>query len=522
MYCINDHYAKYSLLNTLQKQRKITDIKCFGEKMIRKTLLLTLFSLACFNLFNPIFVYGTGASESAASNRGRYLTGLGYIYQPEEIQIDSLVSKEDYNYPLPQNRSFNVTTDFDIRNNTGYIQIGLKGKKESFDNIEPMNICFVIDISGSMADRDKLSWVKNSFYVFINKVRPIDIVSVVIFDDKTEVLIPPTSIKSENDRNSFKRLVDTLKPRGNTDILKGMSLGYAQVEQNYHNNYTNRVLLLTDGMHNGAGTKDDIIDIVKRYNSRGINISTIALGAQADINLMVDMATNGGGSSRFISDYDEMVETFGSELDRLVVPAARMLNMELVLSDGVQFQETWGYKNWVSGSNIHFSLDTIHNGDYETIFVLVNFDKTPVQGTKIATLRVNYEETNGAKHQNELYDIFIGNDQLRNANSITNLRIKKAEGFVAYGKNLIAIGELSNSIVLLQQDYQSSHNPITRDQLIGYINNGINLIKSTSFYLREINNYLSGDEYHDELTTLENYEKSFTEAYKNYTNTSDK
>jgi Ca-activated chloride channel family protein len=469
-------------------------------------------------LFLPaVSLAAGGQSQSAASNRGRYLTGLGYIYQPEEIQIDSLLSKEDYDYPLPQNRPLNVTVDSDIQDTTGFIQIGLKGKKDVFENIEPMNISFVIDISGSMADRDKLSWVKNSFYIFINKVRQNDIISVVIFDDKVEVLIPPASIKDENDRNQFKRKVDTLQPRGGTDILKGMNLGYAQVEQNYRSNYINRVLLLTDGMHNGSGTKDDIVSIAKRYNSSGINISTIALGASADINLMVDMATNGGGSSRFISDYDEMEETFGSELDRLVIPAARMLNMELILEEGVSFRETWGYKNWIGGNIIHYSLDTIHNGDYETLFAVVNFNKIPDRDMKIATFSISYEETNGVKHQNEAYDVYISNDSLREANTITNRRIKKGEGFVAYGKRLIEIGELANSIVKLQGDYQRTNDVIIKDQLIGYLNNGLNMIKSISTYLGNINNSIGGNEYHDELTTLNNYEKSFITAYNSYT-----
>ena len=467
-------------------------------------------------LFSPVFIYGGGASQSAASNRGRYLTGLGYIYQPEEIQIDSLLSKEDYDYPLPQKDPLNVTTDVDIRDNTGFIQIGLKGKKDIFENIEPMNISFVIDISGSMSDRDKLSWVKNSFYIFINKVRENDIVSVVIFDNVAEVLIPPTSIKDENDRNQFKRKVDTLQPRGGTDVLKGMNLGYAQVEQNYRSNYINRVLLLTDGMHNGSGTKDDILGIVKKYNSRDITISTIALGASADINLMVDMATNGGGSSRFISDHDEMEETFGSELDRLVVPAARMLSMELVLSDKVHFQETWGYKNWSDGNIIHYSLDTIHNGDYETLFAVINFDKLPDTNTKIATFLITYEETNGVKHQNESFDIYINDDSLRDINNITNRRIKKGEGFVAYGKRLIEIGELANVIVSLQKDYQTINDSLIKDRLISYLNNGISMIKSMSTYLGDIDNSLGGNVYHDELTTLNNYKNFFVESYNNY------
>ena len=472
--------------------------------------------LICIGLLFPAIANAGGASQSAASNRGRYLTGLGMIYQPDEIQIDSLLSKEDYDYPLPENAPVNVTTDFDIRDNTGFIQIGLKGKKDDFENIEPMNISFVIDISGSMSDRDKLSWVKNSFYVFINKVRENDIISVVIFDNAAEVLIPPTSIKNENDRNQFKRKVDTLKPRGGTDILKGMSLGYVQVEQNFHSSYSNRVLLLTDGMHNGSGTKDDILGIAKRYNSRNINISTIALGAEADINLMVDMAVNGGGSSRFISDYDQMMEAFGSELDRLVVPAARMLNMELILEEGIKLKETWGYRNWASPDSVHYTLDTLHNGDYETIFAAVEFDKKPDAGKKIASFRINYEETGGLKHQDYYYEIRIASEHLSPINTITNRRIMKGEGFVAYGKDLIAIGELSNSIVMLQKEYQSSNSPDTRGKIINSLNDGIKIIKAAALYLQNVNTRLGGNEYHDELTTLENYDKIFTEAQKSY------
>jgi uncharacterized protein YegL len=477
--------------------------------------------IACFLsfiwFFIPLFAYGAGSSESAASNRGRYLTGLGYIYQPDEIKIDALVSKDDYNYPLPQTSPLSVSTDADIRGSTGFIQIGLKGKKDLFENIGPMNISFVIDISGSMAESDKLTWVKNSFYIFINQVRNNDIVSIVIFDDKAEVLIPPTSIKNENDRNQFKRKVDTLQPRGGTDILKGMSLGYTQVEQNYRSGYVNRVLLLTDGMHNGTGTKDDILNIVKRYNSRGITISTIALGANADIDLVVDMAINGGGSSRFISDHDKMAETFGSELDRLVVPSARMLKMELALSEGTQLIETWGYRNWVDGNTIHYSLDTIHNGDYETLFAVVTFDKTPDAQTKVASFILNYEEINGVKRQNETHDIYLSVDDLRTVNAITNTRIKKGEGFVAYGKRLIEIGELANSIVQLQGDYNRSNDEGVKNQLVSYLNNGIDMANSMSAYLAEINTSLGGNGYEDELATLENYKRSFVASHDYYT-----
>ncbi|GHU27218.1 hypothetical protein FACS1894164_19230 [Spirochaetia bacterium] len=465
-------------------------------------------------VYIPVFSYAGGQSESAASNRGRYLTGLGYIYQPEEIHIDSLISKVDYDYPLPEKGDFNISTAADIRNSNAYIQIGIKGKKESFTNLPPMNISFVIDISGSMSGADKLSWVKDSFYIFINNVRSQDFVSVVIFDDRAELLIAPTQIRNDSDRTRFKRAVDTLQPRGGTDIFKGMNLGYAQVEKNYRPDYSNRVLLLTDGMHNGTGTKDDIISVVKRYNEKGINISTIALGASADINLVVDMATNGGGSSRFISDHDKMEQTFGSELDRLVVPSARMLNIIVTLSDNLISPETWGYKNWIEENRIHYSLDTLHNGDYETFFIVSQLNG-PVNAGKIASITVNYQDLSGISHQEGPFDIIITGDSVENPEKIIDRRIMEAEGFVTYGKELINIGNLSNGIVKLQQEYYSTQNPENKDQLIGELHTGIDAIRSLSNYLSEINSNLHGDKYSDELTTLQNYEASFTSAYQN-------
>lgn len=460
--------------------------------------------------------WGCSSAEGAGSNRGRYLTGLGYIYQPGEVHIDALIAQEDYDYPLPLDNSVGITMDADIRGKTGFIQIGLKAKKDAFEDIEPMNICFVIDISGSMSERDKLTWVKNAFYIFINNVRVNDIVSVVVFDNVAELLVPPTTIKNDNDRTQFKRKVDSLFPRNSTDILLGLGLGYAQVEQNYSSEYINRVILLTDGMHNGSGTKDDILDIVGVYNEKGINVSTIALGASADINLMVDMAINGGGSSRFISDYDQMEQAFGSELDRLVVPAARDISVTLTLSDGVHLNNTWGYKHWTQGNVIKYSLDTIHNGDYETMFAAVSFDKTPDSETKIAEVAVSYKEIDGTKRE-KIYYIYIDSECLANLDKIVNPRVKKAEGYAAYGQALINIGELSNNLLILQQNYESSRSASMRDQLVGCIYEGLGMIRSTAEYLRNISPEPEGDGYLDALTTLENYEAAFAEMYEDYT-----
>jgi hypothetical protein len=466
-------------------------------------------------LLFPVMAHSAGSREGAASNRGRYLSGFGHIIQPDEIKIDNLIAQIDYNYPLPQTGAFNVITETDIRNEDIFIQIGIKGKKDTFEDLPPMNISFVIDISGSMAQQDKLSWVKSSFYIFINQIRPQDIISVVIFDNNAEVLIEPTRILNDRDRDRFKRRVDSLRPRGGTDIFKGMTLGYQQVEKNFRSDYTNRVLLLTDGMHNGTGTKDDILSRVSRYNDRGITISTVSLGAAADIDLMVDMAIRGGGSSRFISDHDKMEQTFGSELDRLIVPAARMLRIQLELADGINLKETWGYDYWVDGNVINYRLDSIHNGDYETIMVIATSRDSITRETVVANLSVSYVTLTGENSNVGPYIVSLSNDALRNINSIENLRIKEAEGFIAYGQLLIEIAELAKTISILQQEFRTTRLPETRDRLSSNLNNGLIMISELSSYLEEISLILGGDKYLDELTTLKNYNDTFTNAYNN-------
>ena len=102
-----------------------------------------------------------------------------------------------------------------------------------------------------------------------------------------------------------------MKAYGNTNIYDGLEAGYKEVIANYDSTYNNRVILLTDGEHNaGRKTKDDIVRLAAKYNKLNINVSCIGLGTYSDVNLMNDIALEGGGSSRFISNHEKMVETF--------------------------------------------------------------------------------------------------------------------------------------------------------------------------------------------------------------------
>ena len=366
--------------------------------------LIFIITILFVILTPPLLRAGSAKEEAASAERGKYLARSGIIIPPEEVYIDSYISHINYYYPEPE-AEFGVTLysghrQVSSRGQEEVIQIGIQGGELRFEDLPPMNLAFVIDKSGSMKERDKMEWVKESFYIFIEKVRDKDFVSLVVFDSSARVIFPSTRMNSVDKREKFKRAVRLIQPGGGTNLVRGIQLGYKEVLSNYRKEYTNRVLFLTDGMGESAG----ILDMAETYKDMGINVSTIGVGENFDLQLMRDLGRKGGGSSRFISDREEMEKTFGSELDRMVVPIASELNMKLEFLQNVEIIGTWGYNQRIEGDRIHYYLPTLHHRDYETILVQVRIPPQNLAGEKnLARFSLNYSDAKGRNRQEGPY-----------------------------------------------------------------------------------------------------------------------
>jgi TolB-like protein len=338
----------------------------------------------------PLIVTAGGAKEGASSERGKYLAGRGIIVPPEEIYIDSYVSYIDYHYPKPDSgvgvSLYSGHRQISAGGQEEVIQIGIQGRETSFKELPPMNIAFIIDKSKSMSEQDKMDWVKDAFDIFIERVREKDFVSLVVFDDEAKVIFPTTQMRSMQERMKLKDAVHSIIPGGGDNLEAGLSLGYKQVEANFRKDYSNRVLLLSDGTLSGEEEVSGIFQMVENFNEMHINLSTIGVGVNYNLELMRNLADAGEGSSRFISNREEMERTFGSDLDRTFVPTARNLFMKLEFLQDVEILGTWGYDNRIEGNTIHYYLGTLHHRDYETILAQI---RIPPQSAPGSTQRKN-------------------------------------------------------------------------------------------------------------------------------------
>ncbi len=490
---------------------------------------LKLSFICIFMILGCTVIWAGGSSESATSDTyGKYLAGQGIIIPAEDVYIDTYIAKIDYKYPIPVD-DLGITLYSGHRQVSAFgqeevIQIGIQGGRREFEDLPPMNLAFVIDKSGSMSGQDKMNWVKDAFAIFVDKVRDIDFVSLIVFDSEATVVFPSTQMNTMNNRLEFKNAVQSIIPGGGTNLVAGLELGYLQVQSNFRKDYTNRVLFLTDGVGDSVG----ILEMAEVFKEQGINVSTIGVGSNFDLELMTNLAKSGGGSSRFISDREEMEKTFGSELDRMVVPVARNLDMTLEFLQDVEIIDTWGYRNEITGNKIHYFLPTLHHRDYETILVHIRIPETDLRGdTPLCKFNITYNDLYDIEYNPSPYTLNVEFVEINNpVSGFSDSMVLQSGSMMHFAKNLIWIADFYyssqddiNSInikrqALWQNNQQAIYEELTSPEIeeleasvFSRIQMAMDIVINSK---KEINNArlrLDNEGFEDEIWILDEYIK---------------
>lgn len=139
-------------------------------------------------------------------------------------------------------------------------------------NFKPVNLVFVIDVSSSMRQEDRIELLKYSLYQLVDMLRPIDQMGLVAYSTKARVILPIT--KGDN-KQEIKEIVEEMKASGLTAGAAGIKLGFKQVKKNYIADAHNQVVVITDGAFNTGETNYE--KLFKRYLKMGITLSVVGI-----------------------------------------------------------------------------------------------------------------------------------------------------------------------------------------------------------------------------------------------------
>lgn len=293
---------------------------------------------------------------------------------PEEVAVEEFVNYHKHRLPVPK---VGQAVAMDVRwgndqissaNGEAVLQIGFATAEVSErTDLRPLNLALVIDKSGSMAASDKMSRVKSSLHTMIGKLRPDDIVSIVVFDTEARVLCPAGRI---GDGYAIRNAIDGIIADGSTNLHGGLMLGYKEAMKNFRKGATNRVIMLTDGIANvGTTSPSDIARESSEFNGQGIDLSTIGVGMELNNDLLRTLAKSGRGLYHFVADSIDIEKVFITELQSLISQAARQPELTVESSGGLTIEKIYGYTPRIRGNGTSISLENMNNGLTQVVMI---------------------------------------------------------------------------------------------------------------------------------------------------------
>jgi Ca-activated chloride channel family protein len=285
--------------------------------------------------------------DTASYSLARAYIERGALPPPEMVRVEEFVNAFDYAYQRPA-QTFGITVDGVPAPNgagTQIVRVGIQGMEIDSGQRDPAVLTFVIDVSGSMQEPNRLPLVKESLRLLVEELREGDKVGIVVYGSRARVLLEHTPA---SDRERILSAIDSLGDEGSTNVEEGLRLGYDQAGRAFQRGASNRVILASDGVANvGATGPEAILRVIRDRAAQGVYLTTVGFG-MGDFNdqLMEQLANDGNGSYAYVDDLDEARRIFVENLTGTLQVIAKDAKVQVVFNPAVVSQyRLLGYEN---------------------------------------------------------------------------------------------------------------------------------------------------------------------------------
>jgi len=332
----------------------------------------------------------------------------GTLPQKNAVRIEELINYFDYDYPLPDDRSVPFKPTVAVfptpwNSDTKLLHIGIKGFDIIARKRPRSNLVFLIDVSGSMKNRDKLPLLKNAFRMLVETLDPEDSVAMVVYAGAAGTVLEPVKVK---EKGKILAALDRLSAGGSTAGGEGIRQAYALAEANFDPDGVNRVILATDGDFNvGIRNPEELKGFVERKRETGVFLTVLGFG-QGNYNdaLMQKLAQNGNGVAAYIDTLNEARKVLVDEAHANLFTIARDVKIQIEFNPAkVAEYRLIGYETRLLRCE-DFNNDLVDAGDMgagHSVTAIYEITPTGSKARLVDDLRYGKPETTGKESVEE-------------------------------------------------------------------------------------------------------------------------
>jgi protein containing von willebrand factor len=355
----------------------------------------------------PVSTFSADVDRASYTNVRRMI-GYGQFPQKDAVRIEEMINYFDYNYPQPTAetksplRASSELAPAPWNDKNLLLRIGLQAKKLDLSQAPPSNIVFLIDVSGSMSDPNKLPLLKSSFKLLLGQLKPTDKVAIVTYASGTKVALPSTAVKN---REKIVKVLDELVAMGSTSGEKGIQLAYEEAKKSFIKKGNNRVILATDGDFNvGINNTEELTKFIEEQRESGIYMSVLGFGMGNYRDDMAEtIADKGNGNYAYIDDLTEAKKVLVNEFGGTLFTVAKDVKLQVEFNPKyVKAYRLIGYENRMLAKE-DFTNDKKDAGEIgagHTVTAL--YELVPSDGKIAQDLRYQHKTLNDQANSGEI------------------------------------------------------------------------------------------------------------------------
>ena len=378
----------------------------------------------------PLSTFSADVDTASYTNVRRMIDD-GMDVPPDAVRIEEFINYFDYDYTDPADgEPFAVHTelsDCPWNDETELLMVGIntKGFDAVLDERPAMNLVFLIDVSGSMYDDNKLPLVQKSFSMLTDNLTAADRVSIVTYAGSDEVVLEGAD---GNDRKKILRAINDLEAGGSTAGAAGINTAYDIAQKYFIDGGNNRVILATDGDLNvGLSSESELTRLIEEKRESGVFLSVLGFGTgNYKDNRLEALADYGNGNYSYIDSEREAKKVLVDEMSGTLFTVAKDVKFQLEFNPAnVKGYRLIGYENRVMAAE-DFNDDTKDAGEIgagHSVTVLYEIvpadskmelgeselkyasDSEGVMGDELLTVNIRYKEPEGSESKLLTYPV---------------------------------------------------------------------------------------------------------------------